>query len=264
MYIKFIFILFLISGIIFWYLIPSKNILPVQIRKGDFKIKEAIKNCDYDKESYDLTSDEKVFIKVCPTYTEKGYKVTSLRADLKKRLLEFWKTKNNFIITEPQIPHRVLWGTKTSGEELTRLLDIKKYDNNLANDLITYIKSLLEEWCGEKDLEITSIYGIREYNRGAVLKMHLDRIDTHVLSVIIHIDKKVNKDWPLVIFDRNRKKKYRIYLDKKTDLVLYESVTLVHGRPYPLEGDYYANLFIHFKPKGWNKYVQKFYKEIGR
>ena len=92
--------------------------------------------------------------------------------------------------------------------------------------------------------------------------MHLDRIDTHVLSVIIHIDKKVNKDWPLVIFDRDRKKKYRIYLDKKTDMVLYESVTLVHGRPYPLEGDYYANLFIHFKPQGWNKYVRKFHEEI--
>ena len=264
MYIKLIFILILISGTIFWYLRSYKTLSPVKIRKGDFKIKDAIKNCDYDQESHNLTSDEKVFIKVCPTYTEKGYKVTSLRRDLKKRLLEFWKTKNHLKITEPSIPHRVLWGTETTREDLTQLLDIKTHDNNLANDLIAYIKPLLEEWVGEKDLEMTSIYGIREYNRGAVLKMHLDRIDTHILSVIIHIDKKVEKDWPLVIFDREKKKKYRVYLDGKTDLVLYESVTLVHGRPYPLEGEYFANLFLHFKPQGWDKYLRKFHEEIGR
>jgi len=262
MYLILIFIIILIL-VLYYFYFHFKIIKPeVLIRKGDFKIKDAIKNCDYDEESHNLTRDEKAFIKVCPTYTEKGYKVTSLRRDLKKRLLEFWNTKNHFKITEPGIPHRVLWGTKSTGENLTRLLDIKQYDNNLANELIKYSKIILEEWSGQKDLEITSIYGIREYNRGAVLKMHLDRIDTHVLSVIIHIDKKVNKDWPLVIFDRDRKKKYRIYLDKKTDMVLYESVTLVHGRPYPLEGDYYANLFIHFKPKDWNKYVRKFHEEI--
>ena len=168
MYILFIFIFILISALLFLYY-RSKPIQPkVSVRRGDFKIKEAIKDCDYDQESYDLTRDEKAFIKVCPKYTEKGYKVTSLRRDLKKRLLEFWKSKNHLKITEPDIAHRVLWGTKTTGEELTRLLSIKKHDNNLANDLISYVKPLLEEWSGEKDLEITSIYGIREYNRGAV------------------------------------------------------------------------------------------------
>jgi len=30
------------------------------------------------------------------------------------------------------------------------------------------------------------------------------------------------------------------------DLVLYESHSVVHGRPFPLKGKYYANVFIHF------------------
>ena len=34
------------------------------------------------------------------------------------------------------------------------------------------------------------------------------------------------------------------------DMVLYESGSLIHGRPFPLKGRYYANIFIHFEPTG--------------
>ena len=32
------------------------------------------------------------------------------------------------------------------------------------------------------------------------------------------------------------------------DMVLYESHSVVHGRPFPLKGRYFANVFIHFQP----------------
>mmetsp|Transcript_22391 Transcript_22391/g.32097 ORF Transcript_22391/g.32097 Transcript_22391/m.32097 type:complete len:347 (-) Transcript_22391:298-1338(-) len=32
------------------------------------------------------------------------------------------------------------------------------------------------------------------------------------------------------------------------EMVLYESGSLIHGRPFPLKGGYYANVFIHFEP----------------
>ena len=32
------------------------------------------------------------------------------------------------------------------------------------------------------------------------------------------------------------------------DLLLYESHTVLHGRPFPLQGEYYANVFVHYKP----------------
>jgi prolyl 4-hydroxylase len=32
------------------------------------------------------------------------------------------------------------------------------------------------------------------------------------------------------------------------DMILYESHSIIHGRPYPLNGSYYANLFLHFEP----------------
>lgn len=31
-------------------------------------------------------------------------------------------------------------------------------------------------------------------------------------------------------------------------MILYESHSLVHGRPFPLKGRYFANIFIHFEP----------------
>ena len=33
-------------------------------------------------------------------------------------------------------------------------------------------------------------------------------------------------------------------------MVLYESHSVVHGRPFPMKGNYFANVFIHFEPIG--------------
>ena len=35
------------------------------------------------------------------------------------------------------------------------------------------------------------------------------------------------------------------------DIILYESSSLVHGRPTPYQGEIFANLFIHFAPDNW-------------
>ena len=32
------------------------------------------------------------------------------------------------------------------------------------------------------------------------------------------------------------------------DMVFYESASVLHGRPRPLRGRFYANLFVHFAP----------------
>ena len=34
------------------------------------------------------------------------------------------------------------------------------------------------------------------------------------------------------------------------DMVLYESHSVLHGRPFPLKGRFLANIFIHFEPVG--------------
>ncbi len=39
----------------------------------------------------------------------------------------------------------------------------------------------------------------RKYNNGSVLRMHVDTVETHVVSAIINVDQGVEEDWPLLI-----------------------------------------------------------------
>lgn len=41
----------------------------------------------------------------------------------------------------------------------------------------------------------------RKYTNGSVLRMHVDTVNTHVVSAIINVDQSVEKDWPLLILD---------------------------------------------------------------
>jgi prolyl 4-hydroxylase len=35
---------------------------------------------------------------------------------------------------------------------------------------------------------------------------------------------------------------------KPGDMVLYESHSVLHGRPFPMNGSHYANVFVHYEP----------------
>ena len=107
------------------------------------------------------------------------------------------------------------------------------------------MKPLLEEWCEHK-LEPTAAYGPREYRRGSSLRNHVDREDTHVISCILHIGRE-NMDKPWYLHAKDHDGNWH-YIDMKPgDMVYYQSDRVEHGRPDPLEGDYYTNMFIHYK-----------------
>ena len=75
---------------------------------------------------------------------------------------------------------------------------------------------------------------------------HRDRENTHIISAIINISKDVDEDWPLVIEDHFYRK-HEIFLDPG-EVIFYESARLLHGRPYPLNGKSFANIFCHYRP----------------
>ena len=102
----------------------------------------------------------------------------------------------------------------------------------------------MEAWAGTY-LESTYVYGIRNYLRGTSLKVHRDRIETHIVSAILNIDQQVNEDWPLYIEDHHYRG-HEVML-KPGEMVLYEGARLRHGRPTPLDGEGFANVFVHFK-----------------
>jgi prolyl 4-hydroxylase len=107
-------------------------------------------------------------------------------------------------------------------------------------------KVVIQEWTG-MELQPTSIYGIRVYTEDAVLSPHVDRLPL-VSSCIVNVAQDVDEDWPLTVIDRQGNE-VNVTMEPG-DMVLYESGSLVHGRPYPLKGRYFANIFVHFEPTG--------------
>jgi prolyl 4-hydroxylase len=107
------------------------------------------------------------------------------------------------------------------------------------------LKPIHEEFIDNKEKLIPKwIYGIRSYKNGAILENHTDTLQTHHISSIIIVDKKVNKDWALDIQDHEGNW-HKVYTEPG-DMILYESATNLHGRIEPFDGEYYRNFFLHY------------------
>ena len=76
---------------------------------------------------------------------------------------------------------------------------------------------------------------------------HVDRLPL-VSSCIVNVAQDVDEPWVLEVYDRHDRA-VNVTMEPG-DMVLYESGSLMHGRPFPLKGRYFANIFIHFEPTG--------------
>mmetsp|Transcript_27365 Transcript_27365/g.60585 ORF Transcript_27365/g.60585 Transcript_27365/m.60585 type:complete len:484 (+) Transcript_27365:118-1569(+) len=110
------------------------------------------------------------------------------------------------------------------------------------------LKDLVQQWAGV-DLELTDIYGMRQYNDGARLLTHVDRESTHAASLIINVGQSLMREpWQLEIYDfADRLHEVEMV---PGDIVYYESARCLHGRMRPLQGESYVNLFAHYRPTG--------------
>ncbi|KAL7449909.1 hypothetical protein ACHAWC_001919 [Mediolabrus comicus] len=63
-----------------------------------------------------------------------------------------------------------------------------------------------------------------------------------------HVDQEVAEPWPLEVIGHDGLA-HNITINPG-EVVLYESHSVIHGRPYALRGknSYFANVFVHFKP----------------
>jgi prolyl 4-hydroxylase len=118
--------------------------------------------------------------------------------------------------------------------------------SELKQQLWNAARDTISEWTGQQLAEC-SLYGIRIYKEGSVLAPHVDRLPL-VSSAIINVDQDVDEPWPIEVIGHDGVA-VNITMEPG-DLVLYESHSILHGRPYPLKGRFYANVFVHFEPIG--------------
>lgn len=118
--------------------------------------------------------------------------------------------------------------------------------SNLKKHVWDAANSVISEWTGE-ELTECSMYGIRVYTEGSILATHVDRMPL-VSSAILNVDQDVDEPWPIEVYAHDGKA-YNVTMEPG-EMVLYESHSVLHGRPFPLKGRFYANIFIHFEPTG--------------
>lgn len=76
-----------------------------------------------------------------------------------------------------------------------------------------------------------------------------------VLSAIINVDQEVEEDWVLEVIGHDGIA--RNVTIQPGEMILYESHSLIHGRPYPLVGSMYANAFLHMEPVGYTAELER-------
>lgn len=179
-------------------------------------------------------------------HTERGFDHLRAPSETMDALWSFWR-EHQASMQEEAWPTGNTY-TNHWGENPTFMLSLEngafREGRAVKQKIWNSVKPLLEEWTGQR-LRPSSLYGIRVYKEGAVLAPHVDRLPL-VTSAIINVAQDLDEPWPIEVYD-HLGRAHNVTM-QPGDIVLYESHTVVHGRPAPLKGRFYANVFVHFMP----------------
>lgn len=203
--------------------------------------------------------------RLVPSLTDTGFKMADIPEDLYEFILDH--RKQDDVRPEPCPPsahYNCFRLDPATGERIEkRSVEVIGVRDAAAvkQRIMDQLRPLAEEWTGI-ELIGSAVYGIRRYLRGSWLALHVDRLNTHVVSFILQIDQLVDEEWPLTMVDlRGRKQKIVL---RPGDMVMYEGAKVLHGRQFPLKGKFFDNIFVHFRPKKiWykEKFSEKFKPE---
>lgn len=179
-------------------------------------------------------------------YTELGFKHRKLPQEIWLPILEFYSKYKSRAKAEN-------WGGRGNTyvnhwEAPTKMVSFEDRDFEegvqLKNFIWDKVQPIIEEWVGHR-IHPTSLYGIRIYSNNSVLATHVDRLPL-VSSCIIQVDQEVDEPWPIEVYSHDGKA-YNVTM-QPGDMVLYESSTVLHGRPFRMKGKSFANIFVHYEP----------------
>ena len=193
---------------------------------------------------------------ISQNYTHAGFAKVETPHLVQRVLQEIWDNHKD----EYDAPRQVeLWERGNTylnhWQSPSHMVDVSQILSEARQwELVQAVQAVLEAWT-QQSLILTSMYGIRVYGTNAILAPHVDRLPL-VSSAIINVAQDVNEPWVLEFIGHDGKAS-NITMEPG-DMVLYESHSVIHGRPFPLKGEYYANLFVHFEPVGHSfRHMQK-------
>jgi len=222
------------------YTWPLSNYMPntagwKKLMESRFRQVQEIKNRGQRYEGYIQTMHSAFLV---PNFTEHGFGLARcpepLISDLRKGIQDGLATAG-FESEVPVIEGPIPWF-------------IKRPD--LTERVLHELRHYAETWSG---MELTPYraYGFRLYRNESQLMMHVDKMQTHIISFILHIDSSEDAEpWPIFIEDFAGRT-HEVLLTPG-DILFYESSKCFHGRPRKLNGSWYSSLFVHYYPRdGW-------------
>jgi hypothetical protein len=166
-----------------------------------------------------------------------GFHKTTIDRALHEALLHHFRSNIHKFKSEPA---NAFLQTESANGFPSLLYQDEEFNQKLLRDL----QGMHESWSG-LPLKKAACYGIRVYQPGSYLYSHTDRT-THIVSSTICVDHRLTNCWPLHIEDLEGHT-HEVPVDPG-EIVFFEGARLQHGRPYALEGEYYANIFVHYTP----------------
>ena len=174
-------------------------------------------------------------------YLGLGFAKTRLDSKIYERLVDHLRSNLHWFRSEPASEY-------IHTENKRSYPSLLYQDENFNQRLMSDLHPAHEEWSG-RQIRKAACYGIRVYQPGSYLYNHIDRTGTHVVSSTICVDHRLHKPWPLYIEDDDGQP-HEISVEPG-EMVFFEGARLTHGRPYALDGEYYANIFVHYTPLDW-------------
>jgi hypothetical protein len=219
-----------------------------------------------------------------PPLAPVGFKLVDLPTDLAAQLKQYMQGQLKAVkdvpkdLGAPDARSRII--SKDADDVFhSRVTNMPQH---LKKSISDHFEKAIGEWIG-MPLTYSAGFGARTYLRNATFAAHVDRYDTHVASAIVNLaqvrwdpwhsclvppvplpqraprdsaggGQDVDVDWPVVITDHSGVA-HSVPLHAGQAL-MYESARCLHSRPHPLQGRWYSNFFIHFRPQGWEEYLK--------
>lgn len=185
-------------------------------------------------------------------YTEIGFKKIMAPKHMFDLISDFWEKNKDGIMDDSRKEQWPAGNTYTNHWKAPTYITsvensgLRGGGSKLKQKLWDAARETIQEWTGE-ELTQCSLYGIRTYSEGSILASHVDRLPL-VSSAIINVAQDVDEPWPIEVIGHDGKA-HNVTMNPG-EMILYESHSVIHGRPFPLKGRYYANIFVHFEPTG--------------
>mmetsp|Transcript_17549 Transcript_17549/g.27524 ORF Transcript_17549/g.27524 Transcript_17549/m.27524 type:complete len:488 (-) Transcript_17549:1642-3105(-) len=183
-------------------------------------------------------------------YTQVGYEKVAVPTKLAESLKHFWKSHERHMPVISNFEIGTTYMNHWASSQFTMNIDDEQYQNKHLRGLIwDEAKPVLEKWAGV-ELSPSSLFGLQIYTNETVMPHRLDTLP-FVINAIIHVADSIDTPWPIEVFGHDGVAK-NITLEVGS-MLLYEGQSVIMGRPYPMKGQYQAEIFVSFEPLGYSR-----------